>query len=569
MLPNALRTLSATVAVTCATLAAPTAATAADFWVDDGGNDILNGCAFPTNPCDTIDHTIDQAVANADATDTIHVGGGSYPEAFSLPPGVSLLKDNWVPFVFSTAGPATIDGAADPAITVPQGLPTRSISGNFILRGNDDGTPGEGSVYVAFGADPGNVTISGATFNELGAGMGIPVQLQIDGGSPKVLGSTFTGVDQNQTYRAINYSGEGSPEFGGNTMTTFFIGIGVADTAAAGFPIVNAHDNVITEVYETAAIPAGIQLIDTSGQITGNTVRGKAGQTLGSGVSVTSAGTGGTVSFAGNQIYDIPAGINISGGDPVSFSSDLIANTGVGLSIFSNPGGVTASGLTVTHSNNPVNREIYVDNTALTLDSSIVGDQGVELAGTATCTSAFSRGPAAPGNCGFATVADPAYADPASDDFHILTGSPMVEMGNPAPPPPGTTDIDGAARAVDTILDCLPVPRRDIGADEFAAGAGLLDCIAPDTTVSGKAKVKSRKKRARVSFTLVSEPGATFECKLDSGPFVPCTSPFTARLRRGAHTLAARAADASGNVDTSPAEFKVKVKKKKRKKRKK
>jgi hypothetical protein len=326
------------------------------------------------------------------------------------------------------------------------------------------------------------------------------------------------------------------------------------------------HDNVITEIYDTAAIPSGVQLIDASGQVTGNVIRGKAAQALGTGVNVTSAtGTGVPLALARNQIYDMPEGVRVSGGDPTTFSSDVIANTGVGLSIFSNPG-VTATGLTVTHSTSPVNREIYVDNTALTLDSSIVGDQGVEIAGTGTCTSAFSRGPAVPDNCGFATAADPAFANPAADDLHLLPGSPMVDAGNPAAPVPGESDVDGGPRAVDATPGCPPAPRRDIGADE-RPGAALLDCDAPDTAVNGKSKVKSRKKRARVAFTLLSEPGAIFECKLDSGAFAPCTSPYTARLRRGAHTLTVRAADASGNVDASPAVTNVKVKKKKRKKK--
>jgi hypothetical protein len=50
-----------------------------------------------------------------------------------------------------------------------------------------------------------------------------------------------------------------------------------------------------------------------------------------------------------------------------------------------------------------------------------------------------------------------------------------------------------------------------------------------------------------------SEAGSRFECSLDGGPFVACSSPHTtARLRGGRHTLSVRAIDAAGNVDPTP-----------------
>ena len=53
--------------------------------------------------------------------------------------------------------------------------------------------------------------------------------------------------------------------------------------------------------------------------------------------------------------------------------------------------------------------------------------------------------------------------------------------------------------------------------------------------------------------TLFAEPDATFECKLDAGPWLPCVSPWELRdLTEGVHDVAVRATDAAGNTDPTP-----------------
>ncbi len=54
-----------------------------------------------------------------------------------------------------------------------------------------------------------------------------------------------------------------------------------------------------------------------------------------------------------------------------------------------------------------------------------------------------------------------------------------------------------------------------------------------------------------VSFTATDATALTVECRVDAGPFVACSSPFTSgTLADGAHTIVVRATDAAGNVGT-------------------
>jgi hypothetical protein len=87
----------------------------------------------------------------------------------------------------------------------------------------------------------------------------------------------------------------------------------------------------------------------------------------------------------------------------------------------------------------------------------------------------------------------------------------------------------------------------------------------PDTTLTSHPKktVKTRKRRAKVKFGFSSDvSGATFQCKLDSGAFAPCTSPKAYSVKKGSHTFSVEAVG-PGGTDATPATFSFTVKKKK------
>ncbi len=81
-----------------------------------------------------------------------------------------------------------------------------------------------------------------------------------------------------------------------------------------------------------------------------------------------------------------------------------------------------------------------------------------------------------------------------------------------------------------------------------------VDTVAPDTVLTDHPANPSATSSPSFSFT--SEPGAAFECKLDSASFAPCTSPQAyASLAEASHTFDVRAIDIAGNVDQTPAHF--------------
>ncbi|MGZ4308066.1 MAG: Ig-like domain-containing protein [Gaiellaceae bacterium] len=85
-----------------------------------------------------------------------------------------------------------------------------------------------------------------------------------------------------------------------------------------------------------------------------------------------------------------------------------------------------------------------------------------------------------------------------------------------------------------------------------ASRSFTVDTAPPETTIdSGPSGVIVD---PTPTFTFSSEPGASFQCRVDSAPFAACTSPHTtATLTDGPHTFDVRAVDAAGNADPSPA----------------
>ena len=83
-----------------------------------------------------------------------------------------------------------------------------------------------------------------------------------------------------------------------------------------------------------------------------------------------------------------------------------------------------------------------------------------------------------------------------------------------------------------------------------------IDLAAPNTTIGSSPNDPSNDTTPDFSFSS-SEPGSTFECRVDGGSWSPCTSPDTISpaLGAGSHTFDVRATDQAGNTDGTPASY--------------
>jgi parallel beta-helix repeat protein len=101
-------------------------------------------------------------------------------------------------------------------------------------------------------------------------------------------------------------------------------------------------------------------------------------------------------------------------------------------------------------------------------------------------------------------------------------------------------------RAVDAGLNVDASP---------AAYIWTIDQTLPETVISLGPDASTTSTSASFSFTS-PEPGAAFQCSLDSAAFAGCTSPKSySNLTVGSHSFQVRAVDAAGNLDATPATY--------------
>ena len=127
----------------------------------------------------------------------------------------------------------------------------------------------------------------------------------------------------------------------------------------------------------------------------------------------------------------------------------------------------------------------------------------------------------------------------------------------------------------DTLLDVSATVEPDVDGDGYGdvsqdacptRANQVTECVPPETTVTAPRKVKTAKKKAKVTVLFVAnEAGSSFRCAVDGAPAKPCSSPFKVKLSPGKHYVAVTAVDPRGNADPTPGTAVIKVKPQQRK----
>jgi len=101
------------------------------------------------------------------------------------------------------------------------------------------------------------------------------------------------------------------------------------------------------------------------------------------------------------------------------------------------------------------------------------------------------------------------------------------------------------------------VAATDFGGNTDATPATrtfTVDTVAPETTINAGPPNGGTTSDTTPTFGFIANEPASFRCRVDSGPFGACSSPFTtAALATGMHSFTVVATDATGNTDATPA----------------
>jgi CSLREA domain-containing protein len=140
---------------------------------------------------------------------------------------------------------------------------------------------------------------------------------------------------------------------------------------------------------------------------------------------------------------------------------------------------------------------------------------------------------------------DVTYPAPVASGTIVAATQTRLIVGTATPEP-----ADGTSELAFSTTTAEPEERGSGGGNGSATPP--RDTTPPDTTIF-KRVLKRRPPIFVFSFQS-TEPGSTFECKLDNHPFAACSSPKTyMHLKSGQHSFAVVAVDSAGNKDPTPA----------------
>jgi Subtilase family len=136
-----------------------------------------------------------------------------------------------------------------------------------------------------------------------------------------------------------------------------------------------------------------------------------------------------------------------------------------------------------------------------------------------------------------------------------IDGSVSLPCGSPFTPPERLADgLHGFAVRGEDVAGKVGVSDTVVF---------RVDTVAPRTRFRRHPRrlLRPRRRRAKAVFVFASsERGSVFRCRVDGGLWRFCPRRFVRRFGAGRHVVRVAAVDAAGNVDRSPATFRLRVK---------
>src|SRR5215208_5920133 len=485
-----------------------------------------------------------------------------------------------------------------------QGTPACDGACNLISRATVSGIDLDGSATLNAGA----TTIAG---NYIGTSLDGTAKLEnvrgIDAANanPVLVGGPTAG-DRNVVAGGMC----GILKGGGSTALTIrnnYIGTNAAGTA--GLPASNSavalqgscansvlQDNLITHATGTGS---AVDVACSSATVTGNSFGvGSGGQNLPMGLAIRVTGIdnviGGSGPGDGNVIGNtLFAGILMDGGDGNEIVGNRIGVDGndvarpnpVGIIVrtsFANVASGNVVGGDQPAEENVISKSangavvingVGSGNSVLRNRGSGNGQQFIDV-GSQGGTTTAGNGPGNPGseNGGAlapqisgtpTTLAASGMAAPNADVRVFITPSADGTDPKAISQFVGMATADGAEAWSLTYGSPIPNDSRiaatqtltDGSTGELTTAMTVADATPPATSINtGPSGLIAD---STPTWTFSSEPGATFECRIDAAAFAACSSPFTpaAQLAHGQHTFRVRAIDDSPaqNADPTPA----------------
>lgn len=401
--------------------------------------------------CDSIANrcrTVQRAIDAADPFDEIRVATGTYTDAAGTVAEINktvTLLGGW-DGGFTTRDPSiyptTLDAQRNGRVVYISGNISPTIDGFVITGGNANDQGGAGGGILSLDASP--VIRNNIITNNIA-----------DMGSTKPWGKGGGIYLSNASASAIISSNRVLS----NTASTTYSGLG-----------------------------GGLCLSESAARVSGNEIINNTAGAGGAGIYLNDSDG---VTFNGNQVISNTTTVSPTlsgkgGGFYIEFSSPFTLTNNVIAQNYANTAG---GGLYVYgHGNEPSSGEL-VNNTiaqnnlgsggegvyltsssTLTLTNNIIVSHtyGIYNRGIGTATARYTLFYGNTNDTGGhgvidstnAVIGDPLFMNPAGWDYHLRTGSPCIDAGDPAGVPPApSTDIDGDPRPMGA--------RVDIGADEY------------------------------------------------------------------------------------------------------